>query len=209
MPVLKFGKEQAFIKPNFSPIGYKQSVLKKADLNKFIFVGRLEKNKGIMHLIEAWKSFPAELVLHIAGDGPLKADISKLATEHHNIICHGFLKHDELLELWGDACALIFSSIWYEGFPMTIVESFALGVPVIVNHVGNAADLVVDGQCGYHMDVRNPQSIHSAIDKTRNEAERLRKKCREEYALKYSPENNYEMLHGIYRDLRRKEASND
>ena len=47
-----------------------------------------------------------------------------------------------------DASLLVMPSKWYEGLPMTIVEAFATGLPVVASGIGSLAELVRDGQTG-------------------------------------------------------------
>ena len=52
------------------------------------------------------------------------------------------------LRIVADATCLLLPSLWYEGFPRTIVEAFACGTPVIASRLGSMIDLIDDGRTG-------------------------------------------------------------
>ena len=120
MKIIK--KENIFIKPNFK----KRSEIseKNKEKNHFLFLGRIDELKGIKLLLEAWKDIKNSELL-IVGTGPLETDVKKYIEKNNinNIKLLGFKKNDEVIELINSSKALIVPSQWYEGFPMTIVET--------------------------------------------------------------------------------------
>ena len=198
LPVLGADESQVFVKPNFSRILANPCRSDEVDQNKFLFVGRLEVNKGILFLLQQWINFNKKLVLHIFGSGPLEETIQQISNENCNIIFHGFKKQQSILMEWRTACALIFPSFLYEGFPMTVIESLSMGVPVLVNDLGNAAKQVKEGINGYHFDVKLQGSFISALKKSQEKIEHLRKTTFQEYIEHYTSDTNYKILKEIY-----------
>ena len=63
------------------------------------------------------------------------------------------------------AALLVFPSEWYEGFPMTLVEAFATGLPVIASARGSVAEIVGDGDTGYHFEPGNAVDLAAKVDR--------------------------------------------
>lgn len=141
-----FDEEKFFIKPNFINI---ENI--SGDSNEqragYIYVGRLDKSKGIKEVVEAWKNIKDEK-LTICGTGELENELRTYILENHlNIEMTGKVSLDVIYGLLKKSKAFIFSSLWYEGFPMVILESFACNTPVITRNIGNAS-IVVDEDKG-------------------------------------------------------------
>ncbi len=109
-----------------------------------LFVGRLSKEKGIATLLQGLGELPA-IPLLVAGDGPLMAMVEEAAKRDgsSNIKPLGWLPRDEIMGLMKGARFLVIPSECYEGFPLTIVEAFACGVPVIGSRRGGLGKLSV------------------------------------------------------------------
>lgn len=110
-----------------------------------LFVGRLSHEKGVAPLLAAAERAPA--TISVAGDGPLGKSV-ELAAARGWVRHLGSLGHPEVLEAMKRSIALIIPSIWYEGFPMVVVEAFATGTPVIASRIGSLAELIDDGATG-------------------------------------------------------------
>jgi glycosyltransferase involved in cell wall biosynthesis len=112
---------------------------KKHDL---IFVGRLEKNKGLDILLEI--AHKSDLKILIVGSGPLMGYIDDTIQNHKlvNVKRFGFAKDStEIAELINESRALIMPS-YNEGGPRVILEALACGVPVIATRVGIVSDVI-------------------------------------------------------------------
>lgn len=133
-------EEKIVVKPNFTADPGPRTV-PASESDTVVFLGRLSEEKGVHHLVSAWKTAPpADLRLKIAGDGPLRAELESEAPTSVEFLGH--ISHDKVAELLGTSRALVFPSTWYEGLPMTIVEAFASGLPVLANDLGAMASVV-------------------------------------------------------------------
>jgi glycosyltransferase involved in cell wall biosynthesis len=162
-----------------------------------IFVGRLSPEKGLASLVAAWTD--QKLDLRIVGDGP---DRDRLFHgSNGNVYWMGRQPKEQVLSLMQDARLLIFPSVWYEGFPLTMLEAFATGLPVIASRLGSAAEIVEDGRTGLHFNPGDPvdlaAKIRWAVDHP-DEMREMGRQARAEYELKYTAAKNYEMLISIY-----------
>ena len=110
------------------------------------FVGRVSEEKGIMTLINAWKSWGSDAPqLTIVGDGPLLQIAKRAASGRKNIVFRGRLENADCVEIIKNSKLLIVPSIWFEGFPMVIREAFAHGVPVLASDIGSLSDILSKG----------------------------------------------------------------
>jgi glycosyltransferase involved in cell wall biosynthesis len=111
------------------------------DSNYFLFVGMLEKHKGIIELLDVFKEFEdlKEAKLLIAGTGSLeeyvRGFIEKNALQDR-IEYLGFQDHERLYSLYKGARALIIPSIWPENGPLVVLEAMSCGTPVVASNLG-------------------------------------------------------------------------
>jgi glycosyltransferase involved in cell wall biosynthesis len=169
-----------------------------------LFVGRLSEEKGPQLLLSAWRGMHTKVPLRIAGDGPLLEDLSRevRASSLAQIELTGHRTSDEVRALMQGARFLVFPSIWYEGFPMTIAEAFAGGLPVVASQLGSMAEIVQGGVTGLHFEPGNAVDLAAKVEWAWNHPEelaRMGRGARAEYEAKYQPSTNYEMLMDIYR----------
>jgi len=182
------------VKPNFIKTNNRPVVITK---EKFaVYVGRITPEKGIPTLLKAWDKL--NIPLRIFGDGPLKA---LFETTGKNVSYMGQVGRDEINKSMQLASFMVFPSEWFEGFPMTIVEAFSFGLPVISSNIGSQAEIVTDGFSGLHFRSGDPEDLVSKVNWLWNhpdEATRMGKNARIEYEKKYAPEWNYQQLIDIY-----------
>lgn len=116
----------------------------------FVVAGRLSHEKGVDTAIRAIGRLSSACVLHVAGDGPERTSLERLAAEvaPGRVVFHGRLSADELAPLVRHTRALLVPSRWYENQPMTILEAFAASTPVVVTDMGGMPELVEPGVHG-------------------------------------------------------------
>src|SRR5207249_1958508 len=128
-----------------------------------VFAGRLSPEKGIETILAAWRELPLPINLKIVGDGPLAERVQQAACHDSRIEWLGWQPLDDVLQILGDARALVMPSLWYEIFGRTIVESFSKGTPAIVSRLGAMAELVEDGRTGFHFTAGDPNDLAEKI----------------------------------------------
>lgn len=176
-----------------------------------LFVGRLSEEKGVGTLLESWRSVP-DVVLKVVGDGPLMPELrAKVQSEGlTNVELLGQCPRAETLALMKEAYCLIFPSEWYEGMPMTIVEAFACGIPVIASSVGAMCELVAERETGMFFSAGDADSLAETVRRawaSPEEMARLGSNARREFLARYTAEHNYDQLSGIYHGLRKSSRS--
>lgn len=134
--------------------------------NRLLFVGRLNAQKGIAHLIAALPLVAAPAVLDIVGDGPDRAVLEARAGElgvANRITWHGALPQAALPALYRAAAALVVPSI-DEGLGLVAVEGQLCATPVIAARSGGLADIVRDNQTGVLVPPADAPALAAAID---------------------------------------------
>jgi glycosyltransferase involved in cell wall biosynthesis len=132
----------------------------------FLFVGRLEKIKGLQTLIELWAKVPDQDLL-VAGTGEYEKELKTQAAGNPRIKFLGALSQRELGALYYHALACIVPSLTYETFGIIIVESFARKTPVIVRDLGALPEVVNDSGGGFVY--RDDEELLSAINRLATE----------------------------------------
>lgn len=151
-------KKQAVVLHNFTRLDFDKTKTSKSANNKYVlYFGRLSVEKG-MKLLAATIEATPDISYIIAGDGPC----SKLFNEYSNCKCVGFVTGEKLVDLIQQASICVFPSIWYENCPMSILESIALGTPVIGSNIGGIPELINDGFTGY---IFNPFDLDDFVSK--------------------------------------------
>lgn len=166
-----------------------------------LFVGRLSTNKGISVLLNAWKKIGSQVPLKIVGDGPLQHCVENAAASTSGIEYLGRQPREVVLRLMKEALALAFPSVWYEGFPMTIIEAYASGLPVIASDLGSMRSMVKDGITGLLFKPGDSDDLAARVQcllGTPAMLPDLRRNARLEFTSSYTASQNYTQLIRIY-----------
>ncbi|MGC2697739.1 MAG: glycosyltransferase family 4 protein [Candidatus Angelobacter sp.] len=167
-----------------------------------LFVGRLSAEKGIGTMLEAWKTADAPLPLKIAGDGPLLEAVKAAAGANPSIQYLGRTTAQETLELMRNALFLVFPSGCYEGMPRTVIESLAVGTPVVASNIGASASMVVSGENGFHFAPGSISELRERVEwcaRNLSQVRVLRAKARKAFEASYTGKANIDILLAIYR----------
>jgi len=168
-----------------------------------LFVGRVSQEKGAPTLLKAWRELPGNLPLRVIGDGPARAQLQSEATAQGltNVTFMGRLRREQVMEAMKQARFLIFPSQLYENLPLTIIEAFACGVPVLASRLGAMQEVVEDERTGLFFEPGNSSDLASVVAlawKRPNYMLQLGKQARAEYETKYTATANYRSLMKIY-----------
>ena len=166
-----------------------------------LFVGRLSLEKGLDTLFKAWESLGSKITLKIVGDGPLAPQVAESVAKGSGIEYLGYRPLTEVYELMGEAAFLVFPSKWYEGQPRTIIESFAVGTPVVASNLGAMSTLVSPGRTGFHFRPGDSGDFVAQVEWALahpDELARMRREARAEFEAKYTAQENYLRLMEIY-----------
>ena len=107
----------------------------------FLFVGRLEKIKGLDDVIPLFRRYP-DADLLIAGDGEYAATLKGLGQGIKNVRFLGRVTPDELRRYYQHAIALVVPSVCFETFGIILIEAFKQSTPVIARRIGPFPEIV-------------------------------------------------------------------
>lgn len=141
-----------------------------------VFVGRLEKNKGIDIFIDAIKILKVKKNIKalIVGGGPLMASLKNKVERYklkNNVSFHGWaVDLQKVAELINKSKILVMSS-YSEGGPRVVVEAMACGIPVLATPVGIVPDIIKDKESGRIIDWDSEDIAEKALDLLSNDTE--------------------------------------
>jgi glycosyltransferase involved in cell wall biosynthesis len=129
----------------------------------FVFVGWLERTKGVSELIEAvakLQSLTTRFRLYLVGNGSLEVEVSDAIAcrRLENVRALGWMQHDEVINVLGFAHVFVLPS-HSEGFPNALLEAISQGLPVIATRVGGIPDSIVHDVNGMLVEMSDADSI--------------------------------------------------
>jgi glycosyltransferase involved in cell wall biosynthesis len=196
-----FPEEQVTYIPNM--IELDASFLSKDDAGYALYFGRLSEEKDVDTLIMAMKMVP-DLKLIIAGTGPDEPLLKALAMKYevNNVDFVGFQSGDDLKQLISQASFTVLPSKWYENCPMSVLESYAFGKPVIGARIGGIPELIEDNVDGFHFSPENKEALAERL----NQMVSIGKIGRQEMGMigyekvkrDHSPEQHYHEIMKVY-----------
>lgn len=122
---------------------------------KFCFVGRLEEEKGVLRIIEAFSSLSNDLKylvggIHFVGDGKERNSFESLAEAHNlPVIFHGFLSREQVFDVYAACHFFLLPSSASEGFPKVIAEAMNFGCIPLVSNVSSISQYVLNEENGF------------------------------------------------------------
>jgi glycosyltransferase involved in cell wall biosynthesis len=168
-----------------------------------LFVGRLSAEKGVATVLEAWRRLKSRVPLVIAGAGPLQSDVAAAISQQPTnlITAVGHVGRDEILGLLRRAHFLVFPSVLYENFPVSIAEAFACGVPAIASRLGAMREIVNDHRTGLLFEPVNPADLAAKVEWAwahPESTQEMGRNARAEYEAKYTAGRGLNALLSIY-----------
>ena len=136
--------------------------------NSLLFIGRLEKRKGIDFLIRAVvhvrRTIP-DVKVYLVGSGNLDRSTIQYIKRHNlmpNLSFEGTIP-DEMVNVWYNRVTAVVIPSVFEGFGLTAIESMASGTPVIATRVDGLKDIVIHGKNGLLTDYNDDRALSAHI----------------------------------------------
>lgn len=173
-----------------------------SDSSHVLFAGRLAEEKGILDLIDAWRSNPLpDLGLRIAGSGPLMGQIAASAPDGVELL--GQVDGGHMRELLLSARALVFPSRWYEGQAMILLEALSAGLPIVFPQIGAIPETV--GTAGWAYGGPGSGSLPEALEGLTDDAavDEKGEEARACFDARFAPGPGTQRLVDVYERARR------
>lgn len=165
--------------------------------NGFLYVGRLTEEKGVPTLLAAWSRLSRPISGRVVGDGPLSSAIDW----PDGLRWLGARPREAVFDEMAAARAVVVPSLWYEAFPMTVVEAFAHHRPVIASGIGSLSEIVEDGVTGLLVRPGDPDDLARALtwaDDHPDAMARMGATAGERFEALYSRTAAYRQLLDVY-----------
>ena len=155
--------------------------IRKDDVFTFVFVGRIVRDKGINELCQALALLSGIAPVRLLLVGPYEDDLNPISQPSKDIIENnpsveyfGSKYGDELLACYAAADCFVFPS-YREGFPNTVLEAGAMGLPSIVTDINGSREIIVQGENGVVIPPKDADALYQAmLDMIRYKAARER-----------------------------------
>lgn len=168
----------------------------------YLYYGRLAQEKGLFTLLEAFKENPS-LQLKIVGAGPLEEVLKQRLPDNAEML--GPKYGDDLFELVKGAYFVCVPSECYENNPLTIVEAYSYGVPVIGSRLGGITEIIQDEKTGFLFEHKSVAELSLCLKKadslTESEYEVMCTAAHTFARNNFNSERHYEQLIAFYKDV--------
>jgi glycosyltransferase involved in cell wall biosynthesis len=150
----------------FPNVRTKPNTIRSGDFKKrFLFVGNITKEKGIVELLEASNKLDSTYTIHLYGK--INHDLSGFDFSMYKAVYKNPLTHQEVLEIMYQYDVLVLPS-YREGYPGVVIEALSIGLPVIVTNLSGIKEMV-DENCAVFIKPGSSDDIVRAIVSFNNE----------------------------------------
>ena len=169
MRVLGYGNVEGVDMDKFNPARF-PNVKKDENKFRFVFVGRIVGDKGINELVAAFvrlnKEYPiTQLTLvgkYEANIDPVKPETLKVIEENPSIDACGAKYGDDLLVEYMKSDCFVMPS-YREGFPNTVMEAGAMGLPSVVTDINGSREIIIHGENGLIVPPKDTDALYEAM----------------------------------------------
>ncbi len=174
-----------------------------------LYLGRLSKEKGILNLINAFSKIKSGK-LYIAGEGPEKNKIIEIIKDKNledRVKLLGFLNKEKVKETIRKARFIVVPSIWYENCPYSVLETLAIGKPVVGSNIAGIPELIQDEKTGFlfkHDDINDLANKMQKLFDDESLAKNFGINAKEFAKKEFDKEEYYKKIFKLYKDVKGK-----
>lgn len=158
----------------------------------YLFVGRLEKYKGLQDLLRVFEG-PGDYDLLVVGSGGYEPELRAQAEGLDRVHFVGWVSQDQIDPYYRHALAVCAPSVTYETFGLVVIEAYARRTPVVARRLGPLPEVIEEGQGGLVFD--DQQELHAHLDLLATDSElrdRLGRQGFESFEAKWTPDRHIE-----------------
>ncbi|MCC6175322.1 MAG: glycosyltransferase family 4 protein [Chloroflexi bacterium] len=136
-----------------------------------LFVGRLEKRKGLEYLLRAWPrvqaQFPQARLIVVGGGGRRLESYRRYVSMHGwtSVVFTGYVSADDLVRYYQTADVFCAPSTGQESFGIVLLEAMAAGRPIVASAIRGYAEVMTDGREGLLVPPRDPAALAVAVSR--------------------------------------------
>jgi glycosyltransferase involved in cell wall biosynthesis len=175
-------------------------------VNKFVycFIGRLNIDKGLSELYEAFINLPEKTVLLIAGDmdmegSPISFELYDKLINNKRVLYFGFLEDVRSVLKLSDVLVL---PSYREGFPNVLLQSLSMRVPAIATNISGCNEIIIDNLNGWLIEPKNHKDLEEkmlfTLTISKNCFEKIRDYSRTSIIERYEQSYYREQLLSMY-----------
>ncbi len=165
-------------------IPIKETLTKKqkpSEKLKLLYIGQLERHKGVMNLIKTFRLLNQEkFSLTVAGRGSLSEQIKNIENILSNFKFFGEYNNQERTELLKQHDLIIVPSLCFENAPMVILEAWQSGIPVLASNFGGISELIEENKNGWLFNPEGLENLKNKLEeiyKTKNNIPQMSEYC--------------------------------
>lgn len=152
----------------FTPKGEKHPEITKLGGKKILFLGRLDKRKGLGQLLPAFRLLRDEIDAHliVAGTGPERTKYENFVRGNNlkdYVHFLGFIPNKELPSVYRSCDVYCSPALGGETFGIVLIEAMASGIPVVASNIDGYRQVIKDGENGSFFDPYSPEDIKEKI----------------------------------------------
>ncbi len=204
------GIDDTFFQPGYEDLNVKHLA------HRILYLGAVVEAKGVLVLAKAFQGILNQCPdahLDIAGDGILIQDLKRYFRDtgnHSKVTIHGRVSNEKARELYQKATVFCLPSLRKEGLPLTILESWACGTPVIASRIGGIPAIIAHDKNGLLISPGNMMELSNAILRLFTDRDlytRLREQNLRDIPKKYSEKAQVSSIERVYESLNIKKNS--
>lgn len=194
--------------PSFVPEIDAVSAAPACDRDGFLYVGRLDPEKGVARLLDAWSRLDVPSRLRIVGSTEtpearrLARRVRTSGLERVEFL--GERSREEVAALMGTARAVVVPSLCYENLPIVAIEAMAHSAPIVAHRIGSLPEVVDDGVTGLLCEVAEPDAMAQRLSALATDdalVERLGAEGRRVALERYRPSMHVARLLSLFDEL--------
>lgn len=207
-----FAKEKFYLIPTF----FNSFLLKETEItwgDYALYVGRIDSDKGLGTLIEAFAGTPYKLkIVGYTSKGYLDELYSKLSGVPHHIEFLGRMDFAGIQKVLAECLFTVVPSEWYDNLPNVLLESFAIKKCVVASNLGSLAENIENGKTGLLFECKNAEDLRRKAEflfQNRNKAKEWGTNAFNCVQTRFNVANHYNSLMGVFNNVIQKNEERD